>query len=64
MASHRVVNIFCKIYNPETIKEDKEEALAKSLKYNVHKNLGECLLAEGDIKAGLDRQRYKLDRKE
>jgi len=39
------------IINSPIYQEDKEEALAKSLKYNVHKNLGECLLAEGDIKA-------------
>ena len=31
------------------LQEEKEEAIAKSLRYNVHKNLGECLLAEGRV---------------
>ena len=31
------------------LQEQKEESLALSLKYNVHKNLGECYLLEGDI---------------
>jgi hypothetical protein len=30
-------------------KEEKEDSLALSLKYNVHKNLGECYLQDGDI---------------
>ena len=29
--------------------EEKEDALARSLRYNVHKNLGECHLSEGDV---------------
>lgn len=37
------------IVSSPVFQEEKEEALAKSLRYNVHKNLGECHLAEGNV---------------
>ena len=46
---------------PFSFQEEKEEALAISLKYNVHKNLGECYLVEGNVQAAQEEMLTAVD---